>query len=214
MSRSFTSKGTSLNSQLIQQGRAAYRAGDFSAAAQMLGAAKTPDEIMGEADHLRGNALMHLGMYAEAAEPMPPPSTTVPTASAARCSPTAARRSPPWATTRRPLRLSLPLRRMLPMPRRSRPIWAWAMRCSSRATMPTREPPSVRLPSTAPIRLLPPHSASSVVASLSSAVRRMPWRLIARLSALPAPRRHACAQRRHGSGAFCRRPSLRRTRRL
>ncbi|MFR7733132.1 MAG: hypothetical protein ACLU7D_07045 [Collinsella sp.] len=52
-----------MNSQLIQQGRAAYRAGDFSAAAQMLGAAKTPDEIMGEADHLRGNALMHLGMY-------------------------------------------------------------------------------------------------------------------------------------------------------
>lgn len=57
-----------MNSQLIQQGRAAYRAGDFSAAAQMLGAAKTPDEIMGEADHLHGNALMHLGMYAEAAE--------------------------------------------------------------------------------------------------------------------------------------------------
>lgn len=57
-----------MNSQLIQQGRAAYRAGDFSAAAQMLGAAKTPDEITGEADHLRGNALMHLGMYAEAAE--------------------------------------------------------------------------------------------------------------------------------------------------
>ena len=59
-----------MNSQLIQQGRAAYRAGDFSAAAQTLGAAKTPDEIMGEADHLRGNALMHLGMYAEAAEAM------------------------------------------------------------------------------------------------------------------------------------------------
>ena len=54
-----------MNSQLIQQGRAAYRAGDFSAAAQMLSAAKTPDEIMGEADHLRGNALMHLGMHAE-----------------------------------------------------------------------------------------------------------------------------------------------------
>ena len=57
-----------MNSQLSQQGRAAYRAGDYSAAAQMLGAAKTPSEIMGEADHLRGNALMHLGMYAEAAE--------------------------------------------------------------------------------------------------------------------------------------------------
>ena len=56
-----------MNSQLIQQGRAAYRAGDFSAAAQMLGAAKTPDEIMGEADHLRGNALMHL-----ACMPRPP----------------------------------------------------------------------------------------------------------------------------------------------
>ena len=57
-----------MNSQLIQQGRAAYRAGDYSAAAQMLGASKIPSEIMGEADHLRGNALMHLGMYAEAAE--------------------------------------------------------------------------------------------------------------------------------------------------
>lgn len=54
------------------------------------------------------------------------------------------------------------------MPRRSRPIWAWAMRCSSRATMPTRVLPFVRPPSTAPIRLLPPHSASSVVASLKS----------------------------------------------
>ena len=119
--------------------------------------------------------------------PTPLPSMTAPTASAARCSPTAARHSPPWATTRRPLRRSLLLRRMLPMPRRSRPIWAWVTRCSSRATMPTRVLPSVRLPSTAPIRLLPPHSASLVVASLSSAVRRMPWRPTARLSTLPAP---------------------------
>lgn len=212
MSRSFTSKGTSLNSQLIQQGRAAYRAGDFSAAAQMLGAAKTPDEIMGEADHLRGNALMHLGMYAEAAEAYAAALNDGTYGKRGALLTNRGRRLPPWATTRRPPRLSLLLRRMLPMPRRSRPIWAWAMRCSSRATMPTREPPSVRLPSMAPIRLLPPHSASSVVASLSSAVRRMPWRLTARLSTLPAPRRHACAQRRHGSGAFCRRPPLRRTR--
>ena len=57
-----------MNSQLLQQGRAAYRAGDFSAAAQMLASCKTADEVMGEADHLRGNALMHLGMYADAAQ--------------------------------------------------------------------------------------------------------------------------------------------------
>ena len=57
-----------MNSQLLQQGRAAYRAGDFSAAAQMLASCKTSDEVLGEADHLRGNALMHLGMYADAAE--------------------------------------------------------------------------------------------------------------------------------------------------
>lgn len=87
-----------MNSQLIQQGRAAYRAGDFSAAAQMLGAAKTPSEIMGEADHLRGNALMHLGMYAELPRRTRLPSTTAPMESAARCSPTAARRSLPWVT--------------------------------------------------------------------------------------------------------------------
>lgn len=57
-----------MNSQLLQQGRAAYRAGDFSAAAQMLASCKSADEVMGEADHLRGNALMHLGMYADAAQ--------------------------------------------------------------------------------------------------------------------------------------------------
>ena len=34
----------------------------------MLASCKTSDEIMGEADHLRGNALMHLGMYADAAQ--------------------------------------------------------------------------------------------------------------------------------------------------
>ncbi len=57
-----------MNSQLLQQGRAAYRAGDFSAAAQMLASCKSADEVMGEADHLRGNALMHLGLYADAAQ--------------------------------------------------------------------------------------------------------------------------------------------------
>ena len=34
----------------------------------MLAACKTADEVMGEADHLRGNALMHLGMFTDAAQ--------------------------------------------------------------------------------------------------------------------------------------------------
>ena len=57
-----------MNAQLLDQARAAYRAGDFSAAAQMFASAKSPQELCGEADHLRGNSLMRLGMYAEAAE--------------------------------------------------------------------------------------------------------------------------------------------------
>ena len=68
MSRSFTSREIVLNTQLLQQGRAAYRAGDFSAAAQMLSQVKTEGEVCGEADHLLGNALMHLGRAAQAAE--------------------------------------------------------------------------------------------------------------------------------------------------
>lgn len=57
-----------MNAQLMDQARAAYRAGDFSAAAQMFASAKTPDEICGEADHLRGNSLMRLGLFRDAAE--------------------------------------------------------------------------------------------------------------------------------------------------
>lgn len=57
-----------MNAQLMDQARAAYRAGDFSAAAQMFASAKTPDEICGEADHLRGNSLMRLGLFQDAAE--------------------------------------------------------------------------------------------------------------------------------------------------
>lgn len=56
-----------MNSQLLDQARAAYRAGDYSAAAQMFSAAKDPSEVCGEADHLRGNSLMHLGMFRDAA---------------------------------------------------------------------------------------------------------------------------------------------------
>lgn len=56
-----------MNAQLLDQARAAYRAGDFSAAAQMFSAAKSADEVFGEADHLRGNSLMRLGMFSDAA---------------------------------------------------------------------------------------------------------------------------------------------------
>ena len=56
-----------MNEQVLEHGRAAYRAGDFATAAQMLSAAKDPSEVSGEVDHLRGNALMRLGRYADAA---------------------------------------------------------------------------------------------------------------------------------------------------
>ena len=57
-----------MNAQLMDQARAAYRAGDFSSAAQLFASAKTADEICGEADHLRGNSLMRLGLFQDAAE--------------------------------------------------------------------------------------------------------------------------------------------------
>ena len=56
-----------MNAQLMDQARAAYRAGDFVLAAQMFDAAKTPEEICGEADHLRGNCLMRQGLFPQAA---------------------------------------------------------------------------------------------------------------------------------------------------
>lgn len=57
-----------MNAQYFDRARAAYRAGDYSAAAQMFLAAKEPNEPCGEADHLRGNSLMKLGLYADAAQ--------------------------------------------------------------------------------------------------------------------------------------------------
>lgn len=57
-----------MNAQYLDQGRSAYRSGDWAGAVQLFNAAKDATEPMGEADHLRGNALMKLGHYAEAAE--------------------------------------------------------------------------------------------------------------------------------------------------
>ena len=56
-----------MNAQVLEQARSAYRTGDFAAAAQLFSAAKEGDQPWGEADHLRGNSLMRLGRYAEAA---------------------------------------------------------------------------------------------------------------------------------------------------
>ncbi len=56
-----------MNAQVLEQARNAYRVGDFAAAAQLFAAAKEESEICGEVDHLRGNSLMRLGRYVEAA---------------------------------------------------------------------------------------------------------------------------------------------------
>ncbi|WP_199824823.1 tetratricopeptide repeat protein [Collinsella provencensis] len=57
-----------MDNQALQQAQQAYRTGDFATAAQMFSAAKAPSELAGEVDHLRGNALMRIGMYADAAD--------------------------------------------------------------------------------------------------------------------------------------------------
>lgn len=57
-----------MNNLLFDQARAAYQARDFASAAQFFAACKDPSEPAGEADHLRGNALMKLGRIADAAD--------------------------------------------------------------------------------------------------------------------------------------------------
>ncbi len=56
-----------MDAQAFNAAKAAYQAGDWSTAAVGLYAAKSAGEVYGEADHLRGNALMKLGNFAEAA---------------------------------------------------------------------------------------------------------------------------------------------------
>lgn len=57
-----------MDTQAFNIAKAAYQAGDWNTAALGLAAAKAPGELNGEADHLRGNALMKLGNFTEAAE--------------------------------------------------------------------------------------------------------------------------------------------------
>ena len=57
-----------MNNQILEQAHGAYRAGDFATAAQLFSASKESDKPCGEIDHLRGNALMRIGRYADAAD--------------------------------------------------------------------------------------------------------------------------------------------------
>lgn len=57
-----------MNVDLFERARNAYRAGDYASAAQLFEACKDASEVSGEADHLRGNALMKLGYPREAAQ--------------------------------------------------------------------------------------------------------------------------------------------------
>ena len=56
-----------MNTQAFETGKAAYQRGDWAGAVSALSSAKASGEAAGAADHLRGNALMKLGMFAEAA---------------------------------------------------------------------------------------------------------------------------------------------------
>ena len=57
-----------MNQQRFEMGYSAYQAGNWAGAASLLAEAKAPGEINGRIDHLRGNALMKLARYDEAAQ--------------------------------------------------------------------------------------------------------------------------------------------------
>lgn len=56
-----------MDQQAFDAARAAYQKGDWASVVAYLNQAKRPGEAFGAADHLRGNALMKLGRYDEAA---------------------------------------------------------------------------------------------------------------------------------------------------
>ncbi len=57
-----------MNQQTFESGYAAYQTGDWATAADAFLRAKDAGEISGRVDHLRGNALMQMGRYGEAAD--------------------------------------------------------------------------------------------------------------------------------------------------
>ncbi len=57
-----------MNQQIFETGYEAYRKGDWATAAAYLAQAKEANEVSGKVDHIRGNALMQLGRFSEAAD--------------------------------------------------------------------------------------------------------------------------------------------------
>lgn len=57
-----------MDTQAFNSAKAAYQSGNWAQAATALAQVKAAGEVSGEVDHLRGNALMKLGQYAEAAQ--------------------------------------------------------------------------------------------------------------------------------------------------
>ncbi|HIU23744.1 MAG TPA: tetratricopeptide repeat protein [Candidatus Coprovicinus avistercoris] len=56
-----------MDQQAFDAARAAYQKGDWASVVAYVGQAKRPGEAFGAADHLKGNALMKMGRYEEAA---------------------------------------------------------------------------------------------------------------------------------------------------
>lgn len=56
-----------MNTQALNMAKTLYQRGDWAGAANALSQVKAAGEVCGEADHLRGNAFMKLGMFNEAA---------------------------------------------------------------------------------------------------------------------------------------------------
>lgn len=61
-------EGVVVDQQAFSAAKAAYQQGDWARAVSALNAVKAPGEVSGAVDHLRGNALMKLGMYRDAAQ--------------------------------------------------------------------------------------------------------------------------------------------------
>ena len=57
-----------MDQRSYESAKQAYQQGDFSRCAATLQAARIPGEPSGAADHLRGNALMKMGLYSDAAK--------------------------------------------------------------------------------------------------------------------------------------------------
>lgn len=57
-----------MDTQAFNAAKTSYQNGDMANAVAYLAQVKQPGEVCGEADHLRGNALMKLGKYEEAAQ--------------------------------------------------------------------------------------------------------------------------------------------------